>query len=503
MATSDPRCDGPLRRREFLAGGSLGLALAALTTCTGSAGQTSDPKGEKMSTYTLQREIPVDAPYELVVAGGGPAGAAAAVCAARLGVKVLLVEAAGCLGGMGTSGLVTAFDPMADGKRMLVGGFMREVVETMYARRFLRPGIDPNTWRRNYHQWTPFQVEGYKLVLDESVTKAGVEVRFFTRVIDADADPRRGNVSGVVPQNIEGYRFVRAKAFIDATGDAVLADLCGAACREAGRDTPAPMAATLCSLHAGIDWSRMGNQWAALKKALAAGHFTQHDKHLPGMSQVNRTVGYLNGGHLFRMNALRCKDLTDGVMLGRRLAQEYAGFYRKYVAGCENLQLVTTGSLIGVRESRRIVGEYELKIDDYLARRQFPDQIAVYNKAVDIHAYDCSEEAYQQYLEEYSKTGRLRPGECFGIPYGILVPKGWTNLWVAGRCNSSDVKVHGSIRVQPAASMMGQAAGTAAVQSVRTDQPANDLDTEQLVKTLRKAGAYLPQKKTSKKMTRA
>ena len=503
MATSDPRRDAPLRRREFLAGSSLGLALAALTARTAPGGETSNPKGEKMNTYTLQREIPVDARYELVVAGGGPAGTAAAVCAARLGAKVLLVEATGCLGGMGTSGLVTAFDPMGDGKRMLVGGFMREVVETMYRRKFLRPGIDPNTWRKNYHQWTPFQVEGYKLVLDEFVTKAGVEVRFFTRVIDAEADSRRGKVSGVVLQNIEGYRFVRARAFIDATGDAVLADLCGAACREAGRDTPAPMAATLCSLHAGIDWSRMGNQHSALKKALAAGHFTQRDKHLPGMSQVNRSVGYLNGGHLFRMNALKCKDLSDGVMLGRRLAQEYLAFYKKYVAGCENIQLVTTGSLIGVRESRRIVGEYELKIDDYLARRQFPDQIAVFNKAVDIHAYDCTEEAYQQYLKEYRKTGRLRPGECFGIPYSILVPRGWANLWVAGRCNSSDVKVHGSIRVQPPASMMGQAAGTAAVQSVRTGQPANDLDTAQLVRTLRKAGAYLPQEQTSKKMTRA
>ena len=301
-----------------------------------------------------------------------------------------------------------------------------------------------------------------------------------------------GDVSGVVLQNVEGYRFIRARTYIDTTGDAVLADLCGAACREAGRDTPAPMAATLCSLHAGIDWSRMGNQGSALKKALADGHFTQPDRHLPGMSRVNRSVGYLNGGHLFRMNALKCKDLSEGVMLGRRIVQEYVAFYREYVSGCENLQLVTTGSLIGVRESRRIVGECELNFDDYLARRQFPDQIAVFNKAVDIHAYDCTEEAYQQYLKEYTKTGRLRPGECFGIPYSILVPKGWKNLWVAGRCNSSDVKVHGSIRVQPAASMMGQAAGTAAVQSIRTGRPANDLDTEQLVLTLRKAARIGP-----------
>ena len=494
-------------RRTFLKT-SLSLACLPAAASASSKIKAEPESGSKVpsallasGTYTLTRQIPVEDGYDVAVAGGGPAGTAAAVCAARLGARVLLVEATGCLGGMGTSGLVTAFDPMADGTRMLVGGFMREVVETMYTRQFLKPGIDPNAWRKNYHNWTPFQVEGYKIILDEFARKAGVEVRFFTRVIDADA--QQGMVSGIVLQNVEGYHFIKAKTYIDCTGDAVLSNLCGATCREAGRDTPAPMPATLCSLHTGIDWSRMGNQRKALLKAIEEGHFTQRDKHLPGMSQVNETVGYLNGGHLFRMNALKCKELSEGVMLGRRIVQEYVSFYRKYVAGCENLQLVTTGSLIGVRESRRIVGEYELTMDDYLARRQFADQIAVFNKAVDIHAYDCTEEAYQQYLQQYNTTGRINPGECFGIPYSVLVPKGWKNLWVAGRCNSSDVNVNGSIRVQPAAAMMGQAAGTAAVQCLRSSQQADNLDTEILVETLRENGAYLPQKETCKTMTRS
>ncbi len=201
-------------RREFLktsvaATGAV-AGVASVSDVMGAAATASDgAKAKTPRTFTLNRQIPIEEGYDLVVAGGGPAGTAAAVCAARLGAKVMLVEATGCLGGMGTSGLVTAFDPMGDGKRMLVGGFMQEVVETMYARGFLQPEIDPNTWRKNYHDWTPFQVEGYKLVLDEFVAKAGVEVRFFTRVIDADADPRQGKVSGVVLQNIEGYRFVR------------------------------------------------------------------------------------------------------------------------------------------------------------------------------------------------------------------------------------------------------------------------------------------------------
>ena len=96
-----------------------------------------------MATHRLTRDIPVDESYDILVAGGGPAGTAAAVCAARLGAKVLLAEANGCLGGMGTSGLVSTFGPVSDGKRMLVGGFMKELVESMYQRGDLGPHVVP------------------------------------------------------------------------------------------------------------------------------------------------------------------------------------------------------------------------------------------------------------------------------------------------------------------------------------------------------------------------
>ena len=458
-----------------------------------------------VSTYHLVRDIPVEEGYDLVVAGGGPAGAAAAICAARLGARVLLVEATGCLGGMGTSGLVTAFDPMANGERMLVGGLMRELVETMYERGFLQPGIDPDVWRKHYHRWTPFKVEGLKLLLDELAVSAGVEVRFFTRVVDVDADPGARRVGGVIVHNVEGYCCVRAKTYVDATGDALLADLCGVQSREAGRDTPHIMPSTLPSLYAGIDWERFDRkaQKEALLTAIADGHFTQPDRHLPGMSKVGHTIGYLNGGHLFNLDALRCKSLTDGMMLGRKIAVEYTEFYRRYIPGCEQIEHVTTAALMGVRESRRIAGEYELDIDDYLARRQFPDQIGVFNKFVDIHPYDCSDEEWKRFQDEAFDSMRLGAGECFGMPYGIIVPKGWRNLWVAGRCASSDVPVQGSIRVMPSSAMMGQAAGTAAVQSIATGQPACDLDTAQLVATLRQNDAYLPQDGLSETMTRS
>ena len=461
-------------------------------------------------TFQLKRNIPIEDGYDLVVAGGGPAGATAAICAARLGARVLLVESTGCMGGMGTSGLVTAFDPVGNGEEMLVGGLMREIIFKLGQRGFLQAGLDVESHVKRYHRWTPFRVEGYKLILDELATEAGVEVRFFSRVIDADANRKAGCVNGVVIANVEGYRYVTAKTFIDATGDAILSNIVGVEVREAGRDTPDIMPATLPSLFTGIDWARtdfrpgpgMHGHDEYLFDAIADGHFTQPDKHLPGISKVGDQIGFLNGGHLFNMHALKVRELSDGAMLGRRLAHEYWEFFNKYVPGFETAELVITASLIGVRESRRIVGEYELKIGDYLARRKFPDQIALFNKFVDIHPYDTSDAEWERFRAEVETQKRLPPGEAFGIPYGILVPQGWKNLWVAGRCASSDVKVHGSIRVQPAASMMGQAAGTAAVQSIRTAEPACDLDTATLVTTLRAQEAHLPQTELQPTMTR-
>ena len=494
-------------RRNFLASSGLGALgmMTGISPCSGLE-QSKSKETDDSDSYHFSRKIPKGETYDLVVAGGGPAGIGAAIGAARLGAKVLIIEAMGCLGGMGTSGLVTAFDPMANGEKMLVGGIMREIVMKMYDRGFLGPSEKPEIFTKRFHHWTSFHAEGYKLLLDEMVTEAGIEVRFYTRVIEADVDQKKGIVNGIIQQNVEGLRYVKAKTFIDCTGDAVLANMCGAICREAGKDTPGIMASTLCSYLTNIDFSRAkggGTNSPYLLKAIEEGHFTQPDKHLPGVYHVGQTLGYLNGGHIFGLNAVNCESMTKGMMAGRKLVREYISYYKKYVPGFENIELVTTASLMGVRESRRILGEYELNYDDYASKRHFPDQIGIFNKAVDIHAYNASEEEFQRYHEEYEKIARLKPGEYFGIPYSILVPKNWQNLWVAGRCNSSDVKVHGSIRVQPAANMMGQAAGTAAAQSIKTGQPANDLDTEMLVKTLREAGAYLPQSSLSKKMTRA
>jgi hypothetical protein len=466
-----------------------------------------------METYQLTRNIPVDDSYDVLVAGGGPAGSAAAVSAARLGAKVLLVEAMGCLGGMGTSGLVSTFGPVSDGKRMLVGGFMKELVESMFQRGALGPHVVPEFIYSQLNRWVPFKPEALKRILDEMMQDAGVDVRFFTRLIDAEA--KDGRIEGAIVSNIEGYRFIRAKAYVDATGDAQLSARAGADCRLILRDNDAIAPSTLCSMFTGVNWDdpAYGEDWRGvdkvkafskkqLQKAVDDSFFSQPDRFMPGMNKIGKNAAQLNAGHVFGLDGLDSRSLSDGMIHGRKLAVEYMEFFRKYMPGCEEIDLLTTAPLMGVRDTRRIVGEFELTIDDFQSARQFPDQVAVYNRPMDNHPKDTSEKEYQRFVKDFEGFHGLGEGDCLGIPYGILVPKGWENLWVAGRCHSSDSKVHGSIRAQSAAYMMGQASATAAVQSIRTGQPACNLDTAQLVTTLREAGAYLPQKELSAVMTR-
>jgi len=388
---------------------------------------------------------------------------------------------------------------LTDGERLICRGIVEELLDEMSRRGALSPTTSPAGWRRGS---TGYRTESLKMVLDDFCAKAGVEVRFATSFVDVDMKGK-DRLEGVVLNNVEGLRYVKAKTFIDGTGDAKVVAACGLPYRQAGRDTPNIMPPTLCAAVYNIDYTKYkGNQQEMVLKAIADGYFSQPDRHVPGLFRSSETTAIMNAGHLFHTDATNNKSYSKAMTDGRKLVQEYAEFYRKYVAGCENMQVMDSGSILGIRESRRIVGEYELDYEDYKARRWFHDQIGIYHKVVDIHVYDLSDEEYKRYSQEFNTLDRLAKGESYGMPYGMLVPKGMRNLWVAGRCNSSDLKVHGAIRDQPGCLMMGQAAGTAAVQSIKTGQPANDLDTETLVHTLREASAFLPQETLSKKMTR-
>lgn len=444
--------------------------------------------------YTLTRSIPKRPPVDLFIAGGGPAGCAAALRAARNQSSVLLAEATGALGGMGTNGLVSNWYSLSDGKRILPKGIFWEIVSALYKESALPPGLNPHNpeWQQKLHVGTGFNPEILKSLLDNLCESAGVIVQFCTRLIDVDV--RDGHVHGVILHNVEGYSYVPCKAVIDATGDAILADLAGVPCRQAGSDTSHIMPPTLCATVSDIDFDTFNRREYEQKvfQAVEQNVFSQADRHVPGIFRTGAHLGIQNAGHLFGMDALDVTSLSDGYRRGRKLAREYLEFARKWVAGCDKATLVSTATLMGVRESRCIHGVYELSYDDFQNRRYFDDQIAVYNKAVDIHVYDTSDEQWQRYLSEYEKLDKLGVGESYGLPYRMLISEEIDNLWVAGRCASSDLKVNGAVRDQPACYVMGEAAGLAASLAARNGRNAHSVDVGKLQDFLREGGSYLP-----------
>ncbi len=455
---------------------------------------------ESPQYVSYQKRIPVETGWDLVVAGAGPAGASAALTAARKGLNVLLLEVDNRVGGMGTSGMISAFAPMSDGERCVAGGIAQELMEALYERGATGPQVTPAWWERSVQLWIPFQPEKLTLIWDELLEEAGVTVRFGSRVVDAELAEDGKTLTGVVVADVEGLSLVRADYFVDGTGDASLAVAAGYPAWRAGRDTDHIMAPTLCALYAGIDWESMDleehgtyprRQQALLEQALADGWFQHSDRHFPGIYRIGRGLGMVNAGHIFDTDAVDKDSLSRAYIEGRKLVREYHGFFRAYVAGCEDMELVYTASLLGVRESRRIRGEYVLCYEDFATRRRFEDGIGLSAGSVDIHPYDESPEEYQRHIEEFAVRDKLGLGETVGLPYRSLLPRDSRNLWVAGRCVSSDVKVQGAIRIQPVAAVLGQAAGTAAWLARENKASAQDVDVATLRKMLRKDGAVL------------
>ena len=180
-------------------------------------------------------------------------------------------------------------------------------------------------------------------------------------------------------------------------------------------------------------------------------------------------------------------------MRGRVSMKEYERYFREYLKrGFENVRLAETAALMGVRETRRITGDYVMTLDDYMKRAVFPDEIGRYSYPIDIHPSSADKAAYEKHREEFDRLYRYKRGESYGIPYRILCAKGVKNLLVAGRCVSTDQKVQASIRVIPACYLTGQAAGMAAALAVSGTGDVHRVDVKTLQGKLKDFGAYLP-----------
>ena len=427
--------------------------------------------------YTKNLEVRYHA--DVMVIGGGPAGVTAAVAAARHGKKVLLVEATGALGGLGTTGMVPAFATFSDGVNLLCGGIGMEI------RKQVSKQFPPETY------WTPIEAEELKRTYDAIVQEAGVQVLFFTTLADVIVSGRR--VECAVLTSKRGLCAATADVFIDCSGDGMLAALAGGEF-ELGDENGAVMPPTVCSLWAGVDREAYKGVSVAeqLEPAIADGVFTFADRHLTGLYPKDGKAYGGNIGHIFDTDCLDEASMTHAMMWGRKSMEEYLKFYREYVPGCDRIELVATAPLLGVRETRRIRCDYMLGVQDFLERAEFDDEIGRYCYPVDIHVMNTDEEEYKRFLEEYNKSLHYEKGESYGIPYRSLIPVSFDNVLTAGRCMGTDRQMEASIRVMPGCYITGQAAGTAAAMAVsKADGDVRRVNVKELQKALACDGAYL------------
>lgn len=436
-----------------------------------------------MRTYhEPARDIPVSAEYDVVVAGGGPTGVAAALAAAKNGARTLIVEQTNALGGMMTSGLHThlcTFKTAGGGPRRIVAGLAQEITDRLIAE---NSGAEVGS---NYD----YELEAMKRLLDDMMEEAGVDILYYTFVADAIVEGKA--VKGIIVQNKSGRSAILARQVVDTTGDADVAAHAGAAYDQGRASDGLCQPTTLMFRIGGVDNERL-NEYRKTdrllngfcQRAIAAGTMTPFQTRLMGFWYFYGRPDQLgvNFTNITRIDSTQAEDLTRATIEGRRQAQMLVDSFRQFLPGCENCYMIDTAPYLGVRESRRIRGVETLQIDDVIETRKSPDGIAKGSFFVDIHSPDKTDLFEPRYLADDS---------YYDIPYGCLVPETVDNLTVAGRCISATHEALGSVRVMYQCMALGQAAGTAAALCVEQGITPRQVVTEELRERLTQQGALV------------
>lgn len=444
----------------------------------------SDEMRYIMKNYVLtQREVAYNDEYDVIVCGGGPAGCASAIAAARQGAKVLILESQYCLGGMSTLGLVPAWCPFSDKEKIIYRGIAEEI--------FVRAKENVAHIKKSKLDWVEIEPESLKRIYDELVSNAGADVLFGSFISDVDTD-ESGNIKAIIVSSKAGLSAYSAKVYIDCTGDGDIAFMAGAEF-DIGDGNGNLQAATHCFELGGVDSEKYltginlhnGNPDSPIYKILESGEFSEITEPHLCQSLVKPGVVGFNAGHIWQVDATNPVTVSNAMAKGRSMAKQYCDALRKYYPEAFGNSYVTeTAPLMGIRETRRIIGDYVLTKEDYLERRSFEDEIGRNSYYLDIHM------SPEEKKTSTHKSHRYGKGESHGIPYRCLTPKGISNLLVAGRCISTDRAVYGSTRVMPVCLVTGQAAGTAAAMAVKDECDVHAVDVQKLRSTLRENGAY-------------
>jgi hypothetical protein len=433
-----------------------------------------------ITTLNFTRNIPLlAADYDVVVCGGGPAGTAAAIAAGRGGAKTLLVESQGQLGGMATSGLVSHWlgGRTSDCQDWVVGGIFKELslkAERLGIAKLPKPpedgGYSPHGWGRGPSQLTagiPMNPCKMAVLLDDVVREAGVEVLLLTSFVDAIV--KNDRIKQVVIHNKSGLQAVSAKVFIDATGDADLAARSGCDCIT-GRAEDGLTAPTTVEMHVdNVDtevlsryihendanrflteiaqWTRDG-QWPFDFNRFISVQLEHDDTYL------------INTSRLCGVDGTDGASVSDGMRRGRKENLELFEVMREKIPGFAKARLRAMAPLLGVRESRRIVGDTVMLVEDLVAGKCFDDVIGF-----SAYPWDLPDPKKPSLQPMDGKRAQIRSG-LTPLPFRIMLPKPIRNLLCPGRAVSVERDVLGPVRVMAPCMAMGQAAGIAACLSL-------------------------------------
>lgn len=414
--------------------------------------------------------------YDLIVAGGGLTGVAAAVSAAREGLSVLLVEKEGSLGGAMTNSLVYPFmpywtkDPKTEEKKFLSDGIFSEM-------------------RKRHEKYNTsdsllnFKPEYFKFTLDEMITEAGVDVLFHGMIFEVLTDNKEIKFIKVAAKS--GVIELQSKFFIDATGDGALFYLAG--CEyQTGRDADGlcqPM--TTCFRISGVDIEQFKIDKPMLqeryKQEQAEGKIKNPRENLLVFLKIGEGILHFNTTRIIKLDPTDTFAVSKAEIMAREQIAEVDDFLKRNSKAFKNSTIINIATEIGIRESRKLKGVHILTEEELKNCTVFEDSIALGNYDIDIHNPAGTGTSHYYFKD----------GDYYTIPYRSLLPKEYTNLLVAGRCLSATHEAQASVRIMPICACMGEAAGTAAAVALNTNTNAHTVDIHEVQNKLRKNGAAI------------
>ncbi|PQO28340.1 FAD-dependent oxidoreductase [Blastopirellula marina] len=430
----------PLSRRQVLAASVSGVLLPA--ALYGAESQTTDKPNQLTEAA---RTIPVAGTTDVLVCGGGPAGIAAAISAARTGASVKILEAHGCLGGVWTSGMLSY---VMDAEKPGLNAELPQRLKQMDAQRQSGP--------KNY----VYDVESMKVLLEQMCDEDKIGVQYHTRIVAVEKDASK-RVRGVITESKSGRQAWRANTVIDTTGDGDVGALAG--CEwEFGREQDCPcqpmslMGIITASPEALQQFDRLkgGQTKDQFREFIqAAGRDPSYAK--PTLWYLGGSVAAVMMNHEYGVRPFDAAAVTEATIRARRELYEIARALRSQGGAWQDCKLVTTAEQIGVRDGRRIKGRYFVTVDDVRTGARHEDAVCRSEFSVDIHAATREANTKAAYHNDGVKA------KPFDIPLRALIARDVDGLMMAGRCISGDFFAHASYRVTGNAVAMGEAAGIA------------------------------------------